>query len=191
MQHGFKKLADLPDVPRLLDFAANDADRRALVFMLARQQAAKPYFAPPGVPAERLALLRRAFDETVRDPKFIALAQEGGFWLDDPMTGDELAALVTNVARFAFGRVDSASIAYSPASISRATQPGNREETRRFAMTARKLDKTQWRAFFDDLSKALEGEEAEIEVASLALGSQVEAGWLRCTASPMIRRMIS
>lgn len=45
-------------------------------------------------------------------------------------------------------------------------------------MTARKLDKTQWRAFFDDLSKVLEGKEAEIEVASLALGSQVEAEWL-------------
>jgi uncharacterized protein DUF5335 len=45
-------------------------------------------------------------------------------------------------------------------------------------MTARKLEKTQWRAFFDNLSKALQGEEAEIEVASLALGSQVEAEWL-------------
>jgi hypothetical protein len=45
-------------------------------------------------------------------------------------------------------------------------------------MTARKLDKIQWRAFFDDFSKALEGKQARVEVASLALGSQVEADWL-------------
>jgi hypothetical protein len=45
-------------------------------------------------------------------------------------------------------------------------------------MTVRKLDKAQWRAFFDGLSKVLEGKQAEIEVASLAFGHQVEAEWL-------------
>jgi hypothetical protein len=45
-------------------------------------------------------------------------------------------------------------------------------------MTTRKLDKNQWRTFFDRLSKTLEGKQAEIEVASLSLGDQVEAEWL-------------
>jgi len=45
-------------------------------------------------------------------------------------------------------------------------------------MTARKLDKKEWQAFFDRISKLLEGKRAEIEVASLALGDQVEAEWL-------------
>jgi Family of unknown function (DUF5335) len=45
-------------------------------------------------------------------------------------------------------------------------------------MTARKLDKSQWRTFFDRLSKTLEGKQAEIEVASLSFGDQVEAEWL-------------
>jgi hypothetical protein len=45
-------------------------------------------------------------------------------------------------------------------------------------MTARKLDQSQWRTFFDHLSKTLEGKQAEIEVASLSLGDQVEAEWL-------------
>lgn len=45
-------------------------------------------------------------------------------------------------------------------------------------MTTRKLDKSQWRTFFDRLSKTLEGTQAEIEVASLSLGDQVEAKWL-------------
>jgi Family of unknown function (DUF5335) len=45
-------------------------------------------------------------------------------------------------------------------------------------MTTRKLDKSQWRPFLDRFSKMLEGMQAEIEVASLSLGDQVEAEWL-------------
>jgi hypothetical protein len=45
-------------------------------------------------------------------------------------------------------------------------------------MAATKLDKKEWRPFFDRLSKALEGKEAQVEVASLDLGDQVEAEWL-------------
>ncbi len=45
-------------------------------------------------------------------------------------------------------------------------------------MATRKLDKTQWREFLDEASKVLVGSQAHIEVASLALGSQVEAEWL-------------
>jgi Family of unknown function (DUF5335) len=45
-------------------------------------------------------------------------------------------------------------------------------------MTTRKLDKTQWRTFFDRLSATLEGKQAEIEIASLRLGDQVQADWL-------------
>jgi Family of unknown function (DUF5335) len=45
-------------------------------------------------------------------------------------------------------------------------------------MSTRKLEKTEWKAYFDRMSKALEGKLAEIEVASLALGDQVEVNWL-------------
>jgi hypothetical protein len=45
-------------------------------------------------------------------------------------------------------------------------------------MTVRKLDKKQWRPFFDGVSRLLEGKQAEIEVGSLILGNQVEAEWL-------------
>lgn len=45
-------------------------------------------------------------------------------------------------------------------------------------MTVRKLDKSQWRPFLERMSKLLEGKRAEVEVASLALGDQVEAEWL-------------
>jgi hypothetical protein len=45
-------------------------------------------------------------------------------------------------------------------------------------MALRKLDKAEWHPFCDNLSKILTGKRAEIEVESLALGSQVEAEWL-------------
>ena len=45
-------------------------------------------------------------------------------------------------------------------------------------MAVRKLDKKQWRAFLDGVSKVLQGARAEVEVLSLALGDQLEAEWL-------------
>ena len=45
-------------------------------------------------------------------------------------------------------------------------------------MALLKLEKRQWQGYFDRLSKGLAGKQAEIEVASLALGAQVEAEWM-------------
>ena len=45
-------------------------------------------------------------------------------------------------------------------------------------MINRKIDKTEWKQFFDFLSKQVEGTRAEIEIASLTLGDQIEAEWL-------------
>jgi hypothetical protein len=41
-----------------------------------------------------------------------------------------------------------------------------------------KLDKAKWHSYFDQVSKLLEGKQAEIEVASLKLGDQIEAEWV-------------
>ena len=43
---------------------------------------------------------------------------------------------------------------------------------------ARELEKSQWRTYFDRTSKALGGKRAEIEIASLKLGDEIEAEWL-------------
>ncbi len=99
VQHGLKPLPDLPDVPLFISLAQTDADRQALLFMLVRQEAAKPYFAPPDVAPERLSILRRAFDAAVHDPRFVELAARAGVTLEGPMTGEELAALVAKVSK--------------------------------------------------------------------------------------------
>jgi tripartite-type tricarboxylate transporter receptor subunit TctC len=97
-QWGMRKHPDLPDVPSMLDLAKTDADRQALLLGLARLEFGRPFFVPPGVPAERVEALRRAFDATMKDPGFLAEADK--LKLDiDPLTGEQVAELVAQVSR--------------------------------------------------------------------------------------------
>jgi tripartite-type tricarboxylate transporter receptor subunit TctC len=95
-QFGFKRSAELPDAPTMYEFAKSDADRQAMRMLFARTEYGRPYFLPPGVPADRVEALRRAFDATMKDPAFLAEAAK--LQLDvSPMTGEEVQALVADV----------------------------------------------------------------------------------------------
>ncbi|HEX2726079.1 MAG TPA: tripartite tricarboxylate transporter substrate-binding protein, partial [Beijerinckiaceae bacterium] len=97
-QWGLRKHPDLPDVPSVLDLAKTDTDRQALLLGLARLEFGRPFFVPPGVPAERVEALRRAFDATMKDPAFLAEADK--LKLDiDPLTGEQVAELVAQVSK--------------------------------------------------------------------------------------------
>ena len=64
-----------------------------LELILVRQEMGRPYVAPPGVPAERVAALRAAFAATMADPDFLADAQR--FQLEiDPLGGEAVAKLL-------------------------------------------------------------------------------------------------
>jgi len=96
-QYGLKRHPDLADVPSMLELAANEPDRQALAMLFARAEYGRPYFLPPEVPAERVEALRRAFDATMKEPAFVAGAAR--LQLDiDPMTGEEVQALVAQLA---------------------------------------------------------------------------------------------
>ncbi len=62
----------LPDVPMLQELATNDRDRNALQFLALARAPGKMFVAPPGVPADRLAALRAAFEAMVQDDEFKA-----------------------------------------------------------------------------------------------------------------------
>lgn len=99
VQHSIHANPELPDVPLLIDLAKTEADRQAVIFLLAvRQEAGKPYLAPPDIPQDRLFILRRAFDATMKDPQFLKEAAEATLPVEEPLRGDELAALVARVA---------------------------------------------------------------------------------------------
>ena len=56
----------------------------------------RPFLAPPGVPAERVALLRKALDEVVRDPAFLADAKSAGIDVI-PVGGVEIQKVVEDL----------------------------------------------------------------------------------------------
>ena len=82
----------------VMDLAKTDAQRTAMRLLFARTEYARPYFLPPGVPAERVAALRRAFDATMKDPAFVADAEKLQLELS-PMTGEALQVLVAELSR--------------------------------------------------------------------------------------------
>ena len=60
----------------MTDFAKTDEQRRILRLILVRQMLGRPFLGPPGIPPERLAVLRRGFAETMQDPQFLADAEK-------------------------------------------------------------------------------------------------------------------
>jgi tripartite-type tricarboxylate transporter receptor subunit TctC len=97
-QWALQKSPELGDVPLFLDLAKTEADRDALRLMLARLEYGRPFFLPPNVPTARIEALRRAFDATMKDPAYLAEAEK--LKVDvDPLSGEQVAALVEQVSR--------------------------------------------------------------------------------------------
>ncbi|MGH6768465.1 MAG: Bug family tripartite tricarboxylate transporter substrate binding protein [Xanthobacteraceae bacterium] len=95
-QFGMSKHRDLPNMPLILDFAKTDEHRQLADLLLAPLEMGRPFFAPPGVPKDRIALLRRAFDATVKDPEFLADAEKQHVGLH-AISGDAVQKLVQRI----------------------------------------------------------------------------------------------
>jgi tripartite-type tricarboxylate transporter receptor subunit TctC len=89
-QFGKTKHPELMSVPLLTEFVPNPEDRKALEVFLSRQDTGKPYFAPPGIPKDRLDILRKAFDAAIKDPDFLADAEKAKLDVVGPMTGQQI-----------------------------------------------------------------------------------------------------
>ena len=90
------KEPELPNVPMAADFARNAEQRQILNFILASQIMARPFAAPPGIPADRRAALRAAFDATMKDPAFLADAKKVALDVR-PVSGPDLDALIASL----------------------------------------------------------------------------------------------
>jgi tripartite-type tricarboxylate transporter receptor subunit TctC len=71
-QSGSTPHPKLAGVPLLTSLAKNDADRSLFAFLSSRADIGRTYAAPPAVPADRTAVLRKAFADTMKDPAFLA-----------------------------------------------------------------------------------------------------------------------
>ena len=95
-QLALQKHPDLPDVPLVMDLAKTDEQKQILRLIFARQVMGRPYFAPPGVPADRAEALRKAFMETMQDKDFLADAEKAQLEVT-PVSGEEVQKLVAEV----------------------------------------------------------------------------------------------
>jgi tripartite-type tricarboxylate transporter receptor subunit TctC len=96
LQAASAKAPDLANVPLAGEFVHTEKGRQVLDFVLASQIMARPFVAPPGVSAERAAVLRSAFDATMRDPAFLADARK--LMLDvDPVDGKDIDRLIAGL----------------------------------------------------------------------------------------------
>ncbi|MEA2907744.1 MAG: hypothetical protein QOI12_5131 [Alphaproteobacteria bacterium] len=96
VQMSLSKRADLPQVPLLIDLAPSEDVRRVFELVSITGEIGRPFVAAPGVPADRIAALREAFNATIRDPEFLADAARSRKEIH-LITGQELEALVQRV----------------------------------------------------------------------------------------------
>jgi tripartite-type tricarboxylate transporter receptor subunit TctC len=95
-QVGSHREKDLPDAPMLTDLAQNDEQRQILDLVSGDAAVGRPILTAPDVPAERVAALRKAFDDTMRDPAFLAAAEKAGLHFN-PVGGKELQQIVSRI----------------------------------------------------------------------------------------------
>jgi tripartite-type tricarboxylate transporter receptor subunit TctC len=96
VQLNLAKSPDLPDVPLLGEFATTERQRQIMRLVLSRQTMGRPFTAPPGLPPERAAALRTAFDETMKDPEFLAEAKARGQEVN-PVSGAAIDKLLAEL----------------------------------------------------------------------------------------------
>lgn len=95
---GSRKFAGFENVPNFVDLARTPEDRALLEYAAHSADFGQVLAAPPGVPAERVQALRRAFDAMMKDKDFLALAKARKMHLE-PMTGEQLQAFVERQAK--------------------------------------------------------------------------------------------
>jgi tripartite-type tricarboxylate transporter receptor subunit TctC len=95
VQAGVKRDNYLPDVPLLTELTGAEEDSEIMALVSSTAGLGHPYLVPPGTPPERIAVLRRAFMETLRDRGFLDEVTKLGLRID-PMASDEVTRIVAD-----------------------------------------------------------------------------------------------
>lgn len=96
LQLGMERDRDYPDVPTALEIAPDENARAIFEIAFVEQVMGRPFVLPPGVPAERVALLRAAFDKSMTDKELLADADKQGIEID-PVSGARINELLERV----------------------------------------------------------------------------------------------
>ena len=87
---------DFGDTPTIMDLVKDPKDREIVKILLSRLDLGRPFLAPPGVAADRIAALRAAFKKSAQDPEMIQEAVQSGNSVD-PIFGDEAQAMILSL----------------------------------------------------------------------------------------------
>ncbi len=97
VQYGAERHAEMRDVPSVLEVAKTPEGRAVLAFYIGGAQLGRALVAPPGLPADRVAQLREAFDAMLKDREFLAEIEKSGqeFY---PASGAQVQRLIATTA---------------------------------------------------------------------------------------------
>ncbi len=115
-QVGLERDGEFTNVPLLLDLAKGEEDRQILKFFSTDVVIGRPFVTSPGVPAERVAQLRRAFDEMMKDPAYLADAEKAGLDVA-PVAGAKIQSVVAELMATPAGIVAKAKQAMDPKDV--------------------------------------------------------------------------
>jgi len=111
VQFALNKHPELQGVPTVVELARNDEERAILRAVMNATEIGTAFFTTPGVPADRVTALRRAFDATVKDPEFLAEAARTHLTIG-PLAGEELQKLVADVSNLSPALLDKVRAAF-------------------------------------------------------------------------------
>ena len=119
VQMGLRKEKDL-DAPLLMDLAPNEASRQVLRLLSSGVRVGRPLVTTPGVPADRVQLLRAAFEATMRDKDFLAEAKRGK-WDVNPVSGIEVQKIIAETMKTPKEIIDLTNAALSKGKVFKCT----------------------------------------------------------------------
>jgi tripartite-type tricarboxylate transporter receptor subunit TctC len=110
VQMGPKTTDEYGPVPNIFDFVKSDEEHKVLELHFRQTVLGRPLAASPNLSKGRLASLRKAFEDTMRDPEFLADAQKVNLDID-PATGEEAQRLLGEFASYPKAVIDKAKAA--------------------------------------------------------------------------------
>jgi tripartite-type tricarboxylate transporter receptor subunit TctC len=93
VQTGTTTQEGLEKVPLLVNLVPDPDSKKVLEMLAYPEEMGRPFFMPPGTPKEFVAVMRKAFDETLKDPAFLADAEKSRLEVD-PVTGANMDVMV-------------------------------------------------------------------------------------------------
>ena len=99
LQGTAKPLKELPKVPRMIEYAKTEEQKKLVeVAVHNANDYSRPFALPPGTPKDRVDILRKAFQDTMTDKEFLAEIEKMQLTLD-PMSANDLTAAVANSSK--------------------------------------------------------------------------------------------